>query len=122
MVLEAIGAFATLAGVLQTWKASDRGKKERKLQALSLLSDAVAATTKALNAKRKVRGADPDLVNAWRQASIALEVAGESKLARLCETKGVYWLNPAEWTPEHVQAAGIPLQVMERELRRLLNT
>ena len=80
MVLETIGAFATLAGVLQTWKASARGKKERKLQALSELSDAVTATTKALTAKRKRRDADPDLVNAWRRASIALDGAGESKL------------------------------------------
>ena len=122
MVLETIGGLATLAAVLQTWKASARGKRERKLQALSVLSDAVAATTKALNAKRKKDVADPDLVNAWRQASIALEGAGERKLARLCEMKGIYWLNPAGWTPEQVHAAGIQLQTMERELRRLLRS
>lgn len=122
MVLEIIGAFATLAGVLQTWKASTRGKKERKLQALSALSDAVAATMKTLNARRRKHSSDPDLVNKWRQASIALEAAGETKLARLCEMKGLYWLNPAQWTPEQVHAAGIQLQTMERELRRLLGT
>ncbi len=122
MVFEVIGALATLAGVLQTWKASARGKKERKLQALSVLSDAVAATMKALKSKRKTRRGDPGLVNAWRQASIALHGAGEKNLARLCEMKGLYWLNPTEWTPEQVRAAGIQLQTMESELQRLLGT
>lgn len=122
MVLEAIGAFAALAAVLQTREASARGKKDRKLGALSALSDAVAATTKALMARRKQKVPDPTLANLWRQAAIALEGAGERKLARLCKTKGVYWLNPSKWKPEEVHTAGIQLQSMERELRRLLGT
>jgi hypothetical protein len=45
MALETIGPFATLASVLQTWRASSRGRKEGRLQALSKLSKAVTATT-----------------------------------------------------------------------------
>lgn len=120
MFLETIGAFATLAAVLQTWKASSRGKKEAKLRALSELSSAVATTTKALARKTKKGERQPDLVNVWRQAAIALDGAGEKKLSRLCEIKGMYWLNHEGWTPEQVKAAGIQLRSMELELRRLL--
>jgi predicted proteasome-type protease len=64
LVLETIGTLATLAGILQTWRAGARGKKERKLQALSELSDAVAATMKVVTAKRKRSSSNADLVNA----------------------------------------------------------
>jgi predicted proteasome-type protease len=120
MVLETIGTLATLAGILQTWRAGARGKKERKLQALSELSDAVAATMKVVTAKRKRSSSNADLVNAWRQASIAPEGAGETTLAGLCRSKSLYWINPTAWTKDQVRAAGIQLETMETELRRLL--
>jgi hypothetical protein len=120
MIVETIGAFATLASVLQTWKIGARGKKERKLQALGQLSNAVTVTQRALKTRRNKRRSDPDLVNAWRQASFALESAGENKLARFCNVKSLYWLDPDAWTREEVRAAGIQLQAIEHELRRLM--
>jgi hypothetical protein len=122
MIIETIGALATLASVLQTWKMNGRGKKDRKLQALGQLSDAVALTRRALKARRKKRRSDPNLVNAWRQASLALDSAGENKLARFCNIKSIYWLDPAAWTPEQVRAAGIQLHTIEQELSRLMES
>lgn len=120
MILEAIGALATVAGILQTYKASTLAEQDRKQEALSRLSDAVSATTRALNSRRRRNGPNPDLGNAWRQAAIALRGAGEGKLSKLCEVKGVYWMDPSAWTPEEVDAAGIQLDAMDRELHRLL--
>lgn len=118
--LETVGAFATLAGVLQTWKAGARGKKELKLQAMRELSAAVVATKKAIKKRPKKGQQFHEVVGAWQRASIAFNASGEKKLSRLCQIKGLYWLDPFGWSPDQVHAAGIQLTAMDRELRRLL--
>ncbi|MEZ7493615.1 hypothetical protein QO198_18890 [Pseudoalteromonas distincta] len=37
-------------------------------------------------------------------------------LQRLCQIKGVYWLNPTNWTDEEIEASGIQLAEMRKKL------
>ncbi len=117
--LEVIGAFATIVGVLQTWKATRTSKTERRAAAIKSLSDAVTATQRVIASGTVGNNRQFDLVNLWDRASADLEAVGETQLARLCSGKAMYWLRPWDWTGEQVRAAGIQLTGMQRELRRL---
>jgi hypothetical protein len=118
---EVVGAFATILSVLQTWRASRRGKRNLKHQAIRDLSDAVAATRVAMAGKGR-RRRSPNVVNAWEKASVALAEAKEPVLSRLCQIKSLYWFEPSRWSRAEVRAAGIQLTGIEKELGRLLGS
>ena len=66
--------------------------------------------------------ANYELTNSWHIASLSFRDAGYEKMQSLCSIKGDYWLDPAAWSEEQVQEAGIKLNEMRSRLKVVLNS
>lgn len=121
---EIVGAVIGLVQILQTWKASTRGRDVARRNAVAAPSTAVAQTRGhiAETSARDGDAANYELTNLWHIASLAFRDANESKLSSLCQIKGNYWTDPTIWTAEQLRAAGIQLTALDRELHRLLSS
>jgi hypothetical protein len=120
--LEIVGALAGIVAALQGWRSLGHQKRALKTEAVRALSEAVTATQEVVDKRSQgvPDGIDYKLTNLWHRASLAFREAEEDKLARLCQIKGNYWLDPSQWTRELIRDAGIQLTGMQRELQRLL--
>ena len=119
---EILSTLLACVAILQTWNASRVQRNTAKKEAAQALSEAVARTSQVVAAKDGgVDTRDYELTNLWHKASLAFRDADEPDLSRLCQIKGNYWTDPANWTTEQVHQAGIGLASMRDELQRILH-
>ncbi|KAA1153905.1 hypothetical protein EU510_08945 [Pseudoalteromonas sp. FUC4] len=115
-IIAAIGAISAYIAVLQ-----NEGHKndEKEKNALLALNKAVLRTEGYLSRKamnESSSDAKHELTELWNEASIECANAGFEKMQKLCQIKGVYWLNPSKWTDQDIKASGIQLAEMKMKL------
>ena len=125
--------------VIKAWKAlsewlkaraEGKAKKHQNDQVLmdrilSAVRNTTAYNRNLADPKLRDRNVEMALSEEWCGiASLMTYGAGEdwaSKgLAMMCMDKGFYWADPEAWTPERVKAAGIELDRVYEEVRRVV--
>lgn len=98
-------------------------KRELADRALTAVADALNETYlyyRDLPKKGRDLDIEGELVKAWRNAAIPLRHI-DAELARGCEHKSEYWLNPEGWDDQAIIDAGIRLADVRDRYRKLLN-
>ncbi len=117
--LEIIGAIGALSAFLSVLQNEGNIASQVESNALKELNKAVSRTEGYFSRdvmNRNLDEAKYELSELWNNASIACADAGYEKMQRLCQIKGVYWLNPTNWTDEEIEASGIQLAEMRKKL------
>ena len=122
---EIIGALSGIIAILATINNLNDKDNDKDKTALLALNDAITSTEKYLSISKKTNAsieANYELTNSWHIASLSFRDAGYEKMQSLCSIKGDYWLDPAAWSEEQVQEAGIKLNEMRSRLKVVLTS
>lgn len=112
-LISLLGPIATLS----------KEKRELKDNALRSISHALTETHLYYRdlgiGKTRNHDTEAQLVKYWAAAAIPLRHIDE-ELARTCDTKSEYWINPDMWSSDQIREHGIRLGDLQRSYRKML--
>jgi hypothetical protein len=121
--MELIEIVKSLFGVVPSLLSLPKERRELRDNALRGILVALDETYLYFRDIDRGKGRDQErealLVRYWSAAAIPMHHI-DRNLARRCDMKAEYWLNPERYTVEHVKELGISLESVRNAYRTLL--
>jgi len=114
------GKLTALLGPLRTMSKDNREMRDNALRAVShALNETCIYYGGLERGNERNQEIEDQLSRYWAAAAIPIRHL-DRDLAMICERKSEYWLNPDQWTTQDVEHAGIRLQEVRDDYRKML--
>ena len=114
------GKLTALLGPIRAMSKDNREIRDNALRAVShALNETRIYYSGLERGKERNYDIEDQLSRYWAAAAIPIRHL-DGELAMICEQKSEYWLNPDQWSPNDVKRAGIQLEKVREDYRKVL--
>jgi hypothetical protein len=114
------GKLTALLGPLRAMSKDNREMRDNALRAVSHALNETCIYYRGLErGKERNNEIEDQLSRYWAAAAIPIRHL-DRELAMICEQKSEYWLNPYQWTIHDIGRAGIKLEKVREDYRKML--